>query len=230
MFKHANFPPTRGLRPRPRHTRDRSCCRRHLCPRVQCRSRQDPPPLLPVYFSSSPLSDLPGLPSGPPQWCHLPRPRSMAPAGIPGSPAQGAAAAARAACALGAAPAASSSPPPDRMLAGRPRPALRAPGIDPSTPRPLRRRCPGPALASATPCFPAPSCWASRDSLTAHTLWCRARVTDLPGPLSFACPPLKSGKLTTSLPSQTVSVGTALGLLRPTFLALSLSPLPEVLS
>lgn len=70
---------------------------------------------------------------------HLPLLRSMVPAWVPGTLSPG-----RSGCrtrrrALSrAAPAASSSPPPDRMLAGRPRPALRSPGIDPSTPRPLR--------------------------------------------------------------------------------------------
>lgn len=70
----------------------------------------------------------------------------------------------QAACALRGCPGGSSSPPPDRMLAGRPRPALRAPGIDPSTPRPLRvsRSCTGQRHALL---FPPPSCWASRDSL-----------------------------------------------------------------
>lgn len=174
MFKRAHFPPKKGPRPRPRgaDTHGIAPAAAGTCAQVPSATPAKPHRHLFPSFSA-PLRpwisqvSLPGHRGGGTypgfgpwrrrgSWGAQPRAQRL-PHG-------------QAAYAVGAAPAASSSPPPDRMLAGRPRPALRAPGIDPSTPRPLRRRCPSPALACATPSFPPPSCWASRVSLTAQTL------------------------------------------------------------
>lgn len=105
---------------------------------VQVFSARQALPPSPLRFPLSPIRPRISQAFLPGRRNHLPLLRSMAPVD-PGALSPG-----RSGCRtrrralFGAAPAASSSPPPDRMLAGRPRPALRAPGIDRSTPRPLR--------------------------------------------------------------------------------------------
>lgn len=141
--------------------------------------------LYPLLLSSPPASDLPG-PFSPTAAVVPLTPASVHGAGgDPGAPSLG-----RSGCRTGGlrswgCPGGELVPSPrqDARRTPPPRPARSRNRPEHASPPPpyAARRCPGPALASATPCLPPPSCWASRATSLTTRFGAVPRVADLLG-------------------------------------------------